>query len=90
MVYKGQLLMGLMRGLCGGFKRRWGWLLVGLRGQRGPRPKIVFYAMFVKGKHSYQILFTGSKYIYRILKIAKYIQLPCGRALYSRLSPPTV
>ena len=54
------------------------------------------------------MLFTRSKYIdpsriYRILKIAKHIQLPCGRTLYSRrdylkilnfgtknLSPPTV
>ena len=55
------------------------------------------------------MLLTGSKNIdpsriYRIFKIAKYIQLPCGRALYlstcdylkilnfdtKNLSPPTV
>ena len=62
-----------------------------LRGQGGPRPKILFYAIFVEAKQSYQKLFTRSKninlsWIYRILKIAKYIQLPCGHALYSRLS----
>ena len=63
----------------------------GLRGQGGPRPKIIFNVIFVEGRQSYQMLFTGSKNIdpsriYRIFKIAKYIQLPCGRALYSRLS----
>ena len=57
----------------------------------GPRPKIIFNVIFVEGRQSYQMLFTGSKnidpsWIYRIFKIAKYIQLPCGRALYSRLS----
>ena len=57
----------------------------------GPRPKIIFNVIFVEGRQSYQMLFTGSKNInpsriYRIFKIAKYIQLPCGRALYSRLS----
>ena len=57
----------------------------------GPRPKIIFNVNFVEGRQSYQMLFTGSKNInpsriYRIFKIAKYIQLPCGRALYSRLS----
>ena len=57
----------------------------------GPRPKIIFKVIFVDGGQSYQMLFTGSKnidpsLIYRIFKIAKYIQLPCGRALYSRLS----
>ena len=53
------------------------------------------------------MLFTGSKNIdpsriYRIFKIAKYIQLPCARAQFTRdylkilnfdtknLSPPTV
>ena len=62
-----------------------------LRGQGGPRPKIIFNVTFVEGRQSYQMLFTGSKNIdpsriYRIFKIEKYIQLPCGRALYSRLS----
>ena len=62
-----------------------------LRGQGGPRPKIIFNVIFVEGRQSHQMLFTGSKNIdpsriYRIFKIAKYIQLPCGRALYSRLS----
>ena len=57
----------------------------------GPRPKIIFNVIFVEGRQSYQILFTGSKNIdpsriYRIFKIAEYIQLPCGRTLYSRLS----
>ena len=62
-----------------------------LRGQGGPRPKIIFNVIFVEGRQSYQMLFTGStnidpSRIYRIFKIAKYIQLPCGRTLYSRLS----
>ena len=57
----------------------------------GPRPKIIFNVTFVEGRQSFQMLFTGSKNIdpsriYCIFKIAKYIQLPCGRALYSRLS----
>ena len=34
---------------------------VGLRWQGGPRPKILFYAIFVEGKQSYQMLFTRSK-----------------------------
>ena len=60
-------------------------------GRGGPRPKIIFNVIFVEGRQSYQMLFTGSKNIdpsriYRIFKIAKYIQLPCGHALYSRLS----
>ena len=62
-------------------------------GGGGPRPNIVCYAIFVEGKQSYQIqmLFTGSKNIdrsriYRISKIAKYIQLLCVHALYLRLS----
>ena len=59
-----------------------------LRGQGGggPRPKIIFYAILVEGKQSYQMLLIDVSRIYRIFKIAKYIQLPCGRALYSRLS----
>ena len=62
-----------------------------LRGQGGgPRPKIIFNVIVVEGRQSYQMLFTGSKnidpsQIYRIFKIAKYIQLPCGRALYLQL-----
>ena len=57
----------------------------------GPRPEIILNVIFVEDRQSYQMLFTGSKNIdpsriYRIFKIAKYIQLPCGRALYSRLS----
>ena len=64
---------------------------VKLRGQGGPRPKIIFNVIFVEGRQSYQMLFTRLKnidpsLIYRIFKIAKYIQLPCGRALYLRLS----
>ena len=66
---------------------------VELRGQGGggPRPKIIFNVIFVECRKTYQMLFTGSKNIdpsriYRIFKIAKYIQLPCGRALSSRLS----
>ena len=60
-------------------------------GGGGLRPKIIFNVIFVEGRQSYQMLFTGSKNIdpsriYRIFKIAKYIQLPCGRALYLRLS----
>ena len=63
----------------------------GAGGGGGPRPKIIFNVIFVEGRQSYQMLFTGSKNIdpsriYHIFKIAKYIQLPCGRALYSRLS----
>ena len=77
-----------------------------LRGQGGHRPKIIFNVISVEGRQSYQMLFTGSKNIdpsriYRIFKFAKYIQLPCGHALYLRLSqnfkfqnknlsPPTV
>ena len=62
-----------------------------LKGAGGSRPKIIFNVTFVEGRQSYQMLFSGSKNIdpsriYRIFKIAKYIQLPCGRALYSRLS----
>ena len=66
----------------------------GLRGQGGggPRPKIIFTVIFVEGRQSYQMLFTGSKNIdpsriYRIFKIAKYIQLPVGedRFLVSKL-----
>jgi hypothetical protein len=66
-----------------------------LRGQGGSQtwgwPKIVFSAIFVEGRQGYQMLFTGSKNIdpipsYRNFKISKYIQLPCGRAFYSRLS----
>ena len=65
--------------------------MITLRGQGGPRPKIILNVIFVEGRQSYQMLFTGSKNvdpsrIYRIFKIAKYIQLPCGRTLYSRLS----
>ena len=72
-----------------GFKKK--CMFTALRGQGGPRPKIIFNVTFVEGRQSYQMLFTGSKNIdpsriYRIFKIAKYIQLPCGRALYSRLS----
>ena len=63
--------------------------IVYLRGQGGPLPKIIFNVIFVEGRQSYQMLFTGSNnidpsLIYRIFKIAKYIQLPCSRALYSR------
>ena len=66
-------------------------LFKGAGGGGVPRPKIIFNVIFVEGRQSYQMLFTGSKNIdpsriYRIFKIAKYIQLPCGRALYSRLS----
>ena len=47
-------------------------------GGGGPRPKIIFNVIFVEGRQSYQMLFTGSKNIdpsriYRIFKIAKYI-----------------
>ena len=68
------------------------YILIYVQGGRGgPRPKIIFNVIFVEGRQSYQMLFTGSKNIdpsriYRIFKITKYIQLPCGRALYSRLS----
>ena len=67
------------------------WYRQQIESARGPRPKIIFYAILVEGKQSYQMLFTRSKNIdlsriYRIFKIAKYIQLPCGRVLYSRLS----
>ena len=58
-------------------------IFIDLRG-----PKIIFYAIIVDGKQSYQILFTRSKNIDlsridHIFKIAKYIQLPCGCTLYS-------
>ena len=71
--------------------RHWRLWSFSLRGLGGHRPKILCYAVFVEGKQSYQMLFTRSKNIdpsriYRIFKIAKYIQLPCGRTLYSRLS----
>ena len=67
------------------------WRLFKGAGGGGPRPKIIFNVIFVEGRLSYQMIFTGSKNIdpsriYRILKIAKYIQLPCSRALYLRLS----
>ena len=53
-------------------------------GGGGVPTEIFFYIIFVEGKQSYQMLFTGSKNIdpcriYRIFKIAKHIQLPCGR-----------
>ena len=62
-----------------------------LRGQGGSPNENLFCTIVVEGKQSYQMLFTESKnidpnLIYRIFKIAKYIQLLCGRALYSRLS----
>ena len=64
-----------------------------IKGAGGPRPKIVCYAIIVEGKQSfsYPMLFTRSKdidpsRINRIFKIAKYIQLHCSHALYSRLS----
>ena len=49
-------------------------------GGEGPRPNIWFYAFFVEGKQSYQMLITRSKnihpsLIYCIFKIAKYIQI---------------
>ena len=52
--------------------------LTGGQGGGGPRPKIIFNVIFVEGRQSYQMLFTGSKNIdpsriYRIFKIAKYI-----------------
>ena len=34
-----------------------------LRGQGGPRPKIILNVIFVEGRQSYQMLFTGSKNI---------------------------
>ena len=54
-------------------------MLVKGGGGGGPRPKIIFHVIFVEGRQSYQMLFTGSKNIdpsriYRIFKIAKYIQ----------------
>ena len=59
-----------------------------LRGQGGSPNENLFYAIVVEGKQSYQMLFTESKnidpnLIYCIFKIAKYIQLLCGRTLYS-------
>ena len=53
-----------------------------IKGAGGPRPKILFYAIFVEGKQNYQMLFARSKNIDlsridRIFKIAKYLQLPC-------------
>ena len=53
---------------------------LGIKGAGGvPRPKIICNVIFVEGRQSYQMLFTGSKNIdpsriYRIFKIAKYIQ----------------
>ena len=57
----------------------------------GPPTENFFYIIVVEGNQGYQMLFTRSKNIdpsriYRIFKIAKHIQLPCGRTLYSRLS----
>ena len=77
--------------ICGSGGESMTLVLRGQGGGGGPRPKIIFKVIFVEGRQSYQMLFTGSKNIdpsriYRIFKIAKYIQLPCGRALYSRLS----
>ena len=34
-----------------------------VKGAGGPRPKIECYSIFVEGKQSYQMLFTGSKNI---------------------------
>ena len=66
--------------------------LFALRGQGGPRPKILIYDIFVEGKPSYQMLFTRSKNIdpsriYRIFKIVKYIQFEIKpRALLAIIS----
>ena len=67
------------------------YFLKGAGGGGGPRPKIIFNVIFVEGRQSYQMLFTGSKNIdpspfYHIFKIEKYIQLPCGRALLAIIS----
>ena len=66
-VLESQWQIGCFKG-AGGGSPTFGW------------PKNVFTAIFVEGKQGYQILFTGSKNIdpspsYRVLKIAKYIQL---------------
>ena len=53
--------------------------LFNVKGAGGPRPKMLFYAIFVVGKQSNQMLFTKNidlSRIYCIFKIAKYIQLP--------------
>ena len=69
-----------------------------LRGQGGgPRPKIIFNVIFVEGRQSYQMLFTGSKNIdpsriYRIFKLfiafSNYLKILNFDT--KNLSPPTV
>ena len=40
------------------------YILIYVQGGRGgPRPKIIFNVIFVEGRQSYQMLFTGSKNI---------------------------
>ena len=64
-----EILLSMFRGL--------NMYKITLKGAGGPRPKIFLYAIFVEGKQSYQMLFTGSKNIdpsriYCIFKIANY------------------
>ena len=66
------------------------WILRGQGG--GPRPKILFYAIFVEGKQSYQILFTRLKNIdpSRIYRIFTCDYLKILNFDTKNLSPPTV
>ena len=48
----------------------------------GPRPKILFYAVFVEGKQSYQMLFTRSK----ILILAGFIAFSKLQNTYNYLA----
>ena len=53
-----------------------------LRGQGGHRPKIIFYAILVEGKQSYQMLFTRSK----ILILAGFIAFSKLQNTYNYLA----
>ena len=56
--------------------------MIHLRGQGGPRPKIIFYVIFVEGRQSYQMLFTGSK----ILILAGFIAFSKLQNTYNYLA----
>ena len=49
----------------------------------GPRPKIVSYAIYVEGKQSYQMLYTGSK---NIDLLAEFISFSKSQNTYNYLA----
>ena len=54
----------------------------GGRGGGGPRPKIIFNVIFIEGRQSYQMLFTGSK----ILILAGFIAFSKLQNTYNYLA----